>query len=256
MKCPGQDSRYWKPGAIFEAKCPKCGNEVEFFKDDTTRTCKRCGHRFLNPGMDFGCASYCQYAEQCIGNLPAELIAKKEDLLKDRVAIEMKRYFKGDFKRIGHATRVARHAEHIGKEEGGNLAVILTAAYLHDMGIRDAEGRHEGKADRHQEEEGLPMAREILVRLGAREELIEEVCHILGHIHHPGAADTINFKAVYDADTLANLEEKHKDAPVESEKLASILEKSFKTESGRNLAKRVLLKGEDYASQKKDHTDR
>ena len=25
MKCPGQDIRYWKPGAIFEVKCPKCG---------------------------------------------------------------------------------------------------------------------------------------------------------------------------------------------------------------------------------------
>ena len=27
MKCPGQDSRYWKPGAIFEEKCPECGIE-------------------------------------------------------------------------------------------------------------------------------------------------------------------------------------------------------------------------------------
>ena len=38
MKCPGQDTLYWKPGAIFEAKCPKCGKEVEFFKDDKTDT--------------------------------------------------------------------------------------------------------------------------------------------------------------------------------------------------------------------------
>ncbi len=52
MKCPGQDTRYWKPEAVFEAKCPKCGNAVEFFKDDTTRKCGICGHRFLNPGMD------------------------------------------------------------------------------------------------------------------------------------------------------------------------------------------------------------
>jgi len=37
MKCPGQDSQYWKPGAVFEVKCPKCGTEVEFFKDDPTR---------------------------------------------------------------------------------------------------------------------------------------------------------------------------------------------------------------------------
>ena len=67
---------------------------VEFFKDDTTRKCGKCGHRFANPEMDFGCASYCQYAEQCIGDLPPELLAQKEDLLKDRVAMEMKRYFK------------------------------------------------------------------------------------------------------------------------------------------------------------------
>ena len=84
MKCPGQDTLYWKPGAIFEAKCPKCGNAVEFFKDDTSRKCDKCGHRFVNPDMDFGCAAYCPYAEQCIGDLPPELIAQKEDLLKDR----------------------------------------------------------------------------------------------------------------------------------------------------------------------------
>jgi hypothetical protein len=115
--------QYWKPGAIFEANCPKCGGIVEFFKDDTARKCGACGHRFVNPQMDFGCAAYCPYAEQCLGTLPEGLAAQKENLLKDRVAVEMKRYFKNDFKRIGHASRVARHARRIGKTEG-NLAVI------------------------------------------------------------------------------------------------------------------------------------
>ncbi len=241
MKCPGQDSRYWKPGAIFEAKCPKCGNEVEFFEDDTTRICKKCGHRFLNPTMDFGCASYCQYAEQCIGDLPPELMAEREDLLKDRVAIEMKRYSKQDFKRIRHATREARHAEKVGKEERGNLAVILTAAYLHDIGIKEAERKHGSTDARYQEQEGPPVARGILSRVGAGEELIEEVCDIIGHQHHPRAEETVNFKAVHDADTLVNLEEKQKDAPIEPAELTSIVEKSFLTESGGNLAKKKLL---------------
>lgn len=240
MKCPGQDSRYWKPGAIFDARCPRCGNEVEFFKDDTTRLCKKCGHRFLNPGLDFGCASYCKYAEQCIGNLPPELIAQKDDLLKDRVAIEMKRYFNKDFKRIGHATRVARYAERIGKEEGGNLAVILTAAYLHDIGIKKAERKYQSTAYQYQEEEGPPVAREILERLGAGDELIEEVCDIIGHHHHPGPEEGINFKSVYDADMIANLEEKQKKDPKEPEKLSGIIKKSFLTESGRKLAMHVL----------------
>jgi HD superfamily phosphodiesterase len=241
MKCPGQDSRYWKPGAIFEATCPECGNAVEFFKDDTTRLCKKCGHRFLNPNMDFGCASYCQYAEQCIGNLPPELIAQKEDLLKDRVAIEMKRYFKQDFKRIGHASRVARYAEQIGKGEQGNLAVILTAAYLHDIGIHEAERKHQSTAARFQEAEGPPIAREILSRLGAGEALIEEVCDIVGHHHHPGEKETTNFKCVFDADLIANLEDKQKAGETDPGVLAGMIEKAFLTKGGRRLAERVLL---------------
>ncbi|MGA9175728.1 MAG: HD domain-containing protein, partial [Desulfobacterales bacterium] len=181
MKCPGQDSRYWKPGAIFEEKCPECGHLVEFFKDDTTRKCPKCEHKFANPKMDFGCASYCQYAKECIGDLPPELLAQKEDLLKDRIAIEMKRYFKSDFKRIGHATRVARYAERIGKNERGNLAVILAAAYLHDIGIHEAEKKYNSTAAKYQEQEGPPIARSIMIKLGAKEELIEEVCDIVGH---------------------------------------------------------------------------
>ena len=154
MKCPGQDTQYWDAEAIFEAKCPECGHVVEFFKDDTTRKCNGCGHRFVNPKMDFGCAAYCQYAEQCVGDLPPELLAQKEDLLKDRVAIEMKRTFKTDFKRIGHATRVARYAERIGKSEGANMAVVLSAAYLHDIGIHIAEQKHGSTSGKLQEQEG------------------------------------------------------------------------------------------------------
>jgi HD superfamily phosphodiesterase len=241
MKCPGQDMQFWKPGAIFEAKCPKCGNEVEFFKDDPTRKCPKCGHRFLNPSLDFGCASYCPYAEQCIGNLPPELVAQKEDLLKDRVAIEMKRYFKQDFKRVGHAVRVARYAEQIGREEGGNLAVILCAAYLHDMGIKEPERKHESTAPKHQEKEGPTIAGEILYRLGAKEELINEVCDLIGHHHNPGNEESINFKSLYDADMITNLEEKQKKDPTDPEKLTDIIEKSFLTESGRKLARKILL---------------
>ena len=241
MKCPGQDSRYWQNDAIFEAKCPKCGADVEFFKDDTSRKCKKCGHRFLNPGMDFGCASYCKYAEQCIGNLPPELIAQKEDLLKDRVAIEMKRYFNRDFKRIGHATRVARYADKIGRDERGNLSVIIPSAYLHDIGIKEAERKHNSSAARYQEEEGPGVAREILEKLGAGEELIEEVCDIVGHHHHPREKETINFKTLYDADLITNLEEKQKEEEVGPERIKGIIEKSFLTDSGKKLAQNVLL---------------
>ena len=241
MKCPGQDSRYWKQDAIFEAKCPECGADVEFFKDDTSRKCKKCGHRSLNPGMDFGCASYCRYAEQCIGNLPPELIAQKNDLLKDHVAIEMKRYFDRDFKRIGHASQVARYAEKIGRDEGGNLSIILPAAYLHDIGIKEAERKYNSNSAKYRELEGPPVAREILEKLGAQKDLITEVCDIIGHHHHPGENETVNFKALYDADLITNLKENQNEKKPDTERIKKIIGTAFLTESGKKLAERVLL---------------
>jgi len=241
MKCPGQDSRYWKPGAIFEVKCPNCGKEVEFFKDDTTRLCKKCGHRFVNPEMDFGCASYCPYAEQCLGNLPPELLAERDDLLKDRVAIEMKRYFGQDFKRIGHAASVARYAERIAKEEKGNPAVVLCAAYLHDIGIHEAERKHNSTAAKYHQKEGPPIARDILTRLGTKEELVEEVCDIIGHHHHPRNKETLSFKILYDADLVVNLREHQKDGKIEKESLSEIIDKNMLTDSGKRLAREALL---------------
>ncbi len=240
MKCPGQDSRYWKPGAIFEESCPKCGTIVEFFKDDTARKCSQCGHRFVNPKMDFGCASYCEFAEQCIGDLPPELLAEKEDLLKDRVAIEMKRYFKTDFRRIGHATRAARYAERIGKKEAGNMAVILCAAYLHDIGIPEAERKYQSSAPKYQEQEGPPVARQILIKLGAKELIIEEVCEIIGRHHHPLETESINFKVLYDADQITNLEERHKKNPMDDDHIQNIIQKTMLTETGKQEARKVL----------------
>lgn len=242
MKCPGQDTQYWKPGAIYEAKCPECGEEVEFFKDDPSRKCPKCGHRFLNPALDFGCAAYCQYAEQCLGNLPPELIAQKQDLMKDRVAIEMKKYFGKDFKRIGHAMKVARYAEQIGKKEGANMAVVLISAYLHDIGIKEAERKYGSSDAKYQEKEGPPVAREILTGLGADESLIEEVCDIIAHHHHPRENETLNFKCLYDADAIVNLEEKQEVNPSNPEALERVINKIFLTKTGKELAKEVLLR--------------
>jgi hypothetical protein len=214
--------QYWKPGAIFESNCPQCGQPVEFFKDDTARKCGRCGHRFINPQMDFGCAAYCPYAEQCLGTLPEGLAAQKENLLKDRVAVEMKRYFRNDFKRIGRAGRVARYAERIGKAETGNLAVILAAAYLLDLDEPDA-------------------ARDILTRLGAREDLVAEVDDIITRHRSLQTGDSVDFRAVHDADALETLEAENKHHPIDAGELAARIESAFLTAAGRQAAREILI---------------
>ncbi len=241
MQCPGQDTQYWNQDAIFETKCPECGHPMEFFKDDATRRCGNCKKKIVNPKMDFGCASYCKFAEQCLGTLPEEFVAQREDLLKDRVAVAMKRYFGRDFKRIGHAGKVARYVEQIGKREKANLAVVLCAAYLHDIGIKNAEEKYNSSAAKYQEQEGPPVARELMEALSAKKELVDEVCDIIGHHHHPGEDESLNFKVLYDADMLTNMVECKDRKGIDEAQFLAKLDRLFLTESGNDLAKEVLI---------------
>ena len=193
MKCPGQDTQYWTASAIFEADCPQCGATVEFFKDDTTRKCGRCGHRFVNPNMDFGCAAYCPYAEQCLGDMPPELVAQKEDLLKDRVAVAIKRHLKRDFRRIGHITRRARHAETLAREAQINPAVVLIAAYLWDL---DAPLQ-------------TATAEALLDQLKAPQPLVDKVCRLIQEGRRPAPnTDQAELGVIIKAEQLALAEEK------------------------------------------------
>lgn len=242
MQCPGQDSRYWSGEDVFDTKCPKCGHIVEFFKDDSQQKCHKCGHRMLNPKIDFGCASYCPYADQCLGSMPPELMAKRDDLFKDKLAIAMRKYFGTDSRRIKHAEQVAGFAEEIGKLEKGNLAVIMAAAYLHDIGIREAERKFQSSAPKYQHTEGPPVARELLTQLKAENDLIDEVCDIIGHHHTPREDETTNFKVLYDADLIVNLEEQYQASAPSGEKLEKVLNSSFLSGSGRRVAKKALMK--------------
>lgn len=240
MKCPGQDPRYWKFDAIFEATCPKCGGAVEFFKDETRRRCKGCGHQVLNPKMDFGCAAHCKFAEQCFGDLPPELIKQKEDLFKDRVAVQMKLYFRNDFKRIGHSARVAGFADKIAVKENAAPPIVLSAAYLHDIGAVEAMKKYNSDAPELQEKEGPAVAREILEGLDAKPEMIDEVCDIISRHHHPNENETANFKVVYDSDILANTQEKLKKSQISRDEAKLLFKKYLLTDSARTLGEEMV----------------
>jgi len=243
MKCPGQDMRYWKPGDVFDTRCPKCGAKVEFFKDEVRRKCRSCGHELVNPKMDFGCAQWCPYAEQCIGAVPDEVKAKQreaeKDLLRERIAFEMKKYFGTDYKRVNHALKVARYAEQILKMEGGHPLVVMGAAYLHDIGIREAERKYGSSSGKVQEKEGPPIAKEILERLNVQKEVAGEICDIIGHHHSPREEETLNFQILYEADCLVNIEEDG--ISKDRQKVEQIIEKVFRTVTGKKLAQELYL---------------
>ena len=60
-----------------------------------------------------------------------------------------------------------------------------------------------------------------------------------------GEEETTNFKALFDADLITNLEEENKKKTMNRERLQRIIAKSFLTESGKLKAEEILLnKGE------------
>lgn len=220
MKCAGQDSRFWDFESIFTIPCPHCDENMEFFKDDTNLTCKKCGHAVLNPKIDFGCASYCKFAEQCLGTLPPELLKQRQDLLKDRLALEVKRYLGRDFKSISRIVKIAHYSESICKKEKGNLGLVLAAAYLSTIEI--------------------PQARKILLKLHAEEKIIDNVCMLLNKSTSTNEEQNIDARILHDAARLTLLKEKTLRNQEESP--GAFIEKEFLTETGQKIAKEIVLK--------------
>ena len=112
----------------------------------------------------------------------------------------------------------------------------MAAAYLHDIGIKEAEKRYQNAEAKYQEELGPQVARTLLEGLKADAKLIDEVCDIIGHHHHPRTQETENFKVLYDADYIVNLEETGTEKPHDRDKLAQVVGKSLLTETGKTLA--------------------
>jgi hypothetical protein len=65
--CPGMNPSNWKIEDIFEHPCVACGRPIEFWKDDVKRVCD-CGRANFNPRLGGLCLSWCESAEDCLGD--------------------------------------------------------------------------------------------------------------------------------------------------------------------------------------------
>ena len=241
QNCPGQDRRFWRNEDIFEAPCPHCGEGIEFWKDDPRRTCGHCGKEAPNPKINLGCAQWCKFAKDCLGIVvtPVSNVS-----LRDALIHEMKQVFGDDERRIAHAMKVLDYAQRLLVEEGGDPLVVTAAAILHDIGILEAERKHNSAAGAYQEMEGPPIAREILQRLGVQGERTDRICEIIANHHSAKGADTPEFRIIWDADQLVNAE--GSGASPGAEELRDFIERTFRTAAGRTLAFLHLPSGDPY----------
>ena len=164
-------------------------------------------------------------------------------MIKEIALKKMEQYFNKDKKRINHAKKVTDFAlEILGAENAQNLfflKVVTLAAVFHDIGIHEAEKKYGSSAGKYQEIEGPAIARRILEGMHIEEEVINRVCYIIGGHHTESKIDNIDFKIIWDADLLVNISEEN--IHLDRERVSKIILKSFKTESGKKLAKKLYL---------------
>jgi len=235
IRCPGQDQRFWKPEDIFEVRCPCCGRKMEFFKDEPKLKCRKCGRLVVNPKIDLGCAEWCRYAEQCVGDSAVKNIS----IIRDKLIEEMKKVFGKDQKRVEHALSVLNYAEQIQTAEGGDPLVVKAAAILHDIGIQQVERKYGSSAGKYQEIEGPPIAERILKNYRLNDEVVEHICKIIANHHSAKEIDTLEFRCVWDADWLVNIPEIFEGA--DKQRLEDIINGTFKTQKGHELAMALFV---------------
>jgi HD superfamily phosphodiesterase len=161
--------------------------------------------------------------------------------LTERLARALADTFGNDERRIAHAHRVLEYARMIREREGGDERIVVAAALLHDVGIKVAEELHGSSAGPHQERYGPPLAREIMEHLGMASDEIDHVCDIIADHHSGKRMDTPEFRILWDADWLVNIPDEFDCA--DTEKIARIIERVFRTDAGRETARRLYLAG-------------
>jgi HD superfamily phosphodiesterase len=160
-------------------------------------------------------------------------------LFLNQVKSAMENYFGQDRKRIDHALQVAGFASRLLNFIDADEELTLAAAYLHDIGIHEAERKHGSNAGNFQELEGPAIAASVLENLGTEAGFIRSVCEIVGKHHTPAAIDSPEFRIIWDADALVNLQEV---LPGRSaSEIGSILKKCMVTEPGYRLANQLFL---------------
>jgi HD superfamily phosphohydrolase YqeK len=147
-------------------------------------------------------------------------------------------YNGNDVKRINHLLKVYSFAHYIGVKENCNSelqTIIDIAALLHDIGIHEAERKHNSSAGNWQEIEGPIVAKELLKNIRLDNNIQERILYLIGHHHSYNDIEGVDFQILIEADFLVNIFEDDMEKSV----INSIKKNIFKTKMGIKLLKQL-----------------
>ncbi|MEA4914839.1 MAG: HD domain-containing protein [Christensenella sp.] len=146
----------------------------------------------------------------------------------------MTAYNAGDVRRVNHLIKVYGFAKTIGESEAldaDTQEILEIAALTHDIGIRNSERKYGNCTGAHQQEEGPPEARALLLQLGARDRIIERVCWLIAHHHTYSDIQGMDYQILVEADFLVNAFEDEMD----EDAIRTVRGKLFITKTGLEL---------------------
>ncbi len=149
-------------------------------------------------------------------------------------------FYKGQPHYIQHFIKVHAFAKEIGiaeKLDSKTLEILEIAAYVHDIGIKVAKEKFGSSNGKLQEQEGPPVARQMLTELNVDEDIIERVCYLVAHHHTYNDIDGADYQILVEADFLVNLHEEKSD----NETIKNVYEKIFRTKSGKELCHTMFM---------------
>ncbi|MDR1625016.1 MAG: HD family phosphohydrolase [Spirochaetia bacterium] len=159
-------------------------------------------------------------------------------MLIDNILASAITYNGNDVKRINHLLKVFSFAHHIGIMEKCDMkiqTIVDISALLHDIGIHEAERKHNSSAGNWQEIEGPPVAQELLKNFALDTAVKDRILFLIGHHHHYGDIDGIDFQILVEADFLVNIFEDK----IDDHSIRNIREKIFKTKNGIRLLEQL-----------------
>lgn len=160
--------------------------------------------------------------------------------LTDVIKLKMIKYFAGDHKRINHALKVHSFAHLIAVAENidaPTTAIIEIAAFLHDIGIKEAERKYHSSSGKYQELEGPDVAKELLAPFSLEEDTLNRILYLIGNHHSYSKIDGIDFQILVESDFIVNIYEDELDESA----LQVIKTKYFKTSQGIDLINAMFL---------------
>lgn len=162
-------------------------------------------------------------------------------------------YFGSDTRRIHHAMKVYSFSCALWDEEAAARKIpasdqrrntLLLAAILHDIGVLEAERKHQSNDGMFQEMEGPEVAEKILEECAVDPRISARVCYLVGHHHTYHLIDDLDFQILAEAEELVNLEEDQLDL----ETILAARQISMKTAGAVKILDSYLLRAQSEAA--------